>query len=128
MPNQDQKVRRGGCLCGAVRYEVRGEPMMVGLCHCGDCRKATGGIGLYYADWPKAAFDLTGELATFNGRSFCPTCGGRVVHLSEDGAEVNLGSLDDPPAGLVPIREGWIIRREEWLVPVLGAGQFDRDP
>lgn len=43
-------VRRGGCACGAVRYEVRGEPTVVGLCHCADCRRESGSAFLYYAD------------------------------------------------------------------------------
>ncbi len=36
------KIRTGGCLCGAVRYEVSGEPYIAGLCHCTKCRKLTG--------------------------------------------------------------------------------------
>ena len=32
----------GGCLCGAVRYEINGDPVRVAHCHCDDCRKATG--------------------------------------------------------------------------------------
>ena len=32
-------VLRGGCLCGAVSYEAKAAPMVVGHCHCDDCRK-----------------------------------------------------------------------------------------
>lgn len=32
----------GSCLCGKVRYEVRGSPLLMYYCHCGMCRKATG--------------------------------------------------------------------------------------
>ena len=33
---------RGGCLCGAVKYQVIGEPMAFYHCHCSRCRKANG--------------------------------------------------------------------------------------
>lgn len=32
----------GSCLCGAVRYEVKGETERFSHCHCSRCRKATG--------------------------------------------------------------------------------------
>ena len=32
----------GGCLCGAVRYEVAGRLRPVVLCHCTQCRRSTG--------------------------------------------------------------------------------------
>lgn len=122
------RVRFGGCLCGAVRFELRGEPMRVGLCHCEDCRKASGGLALHFADWPRAALRLTGELRSHAGRSFCPCCGGRVAHLSPEVAQINLGALDDPPNDLVPDHEIWTVRREPWLPPVPGAQQWPRDP
>lgn len=78
---QGVRVRCGGCLCGAVRFSVHGEPVVVGTCHCADCRKATGAAFVSYADWPRAAFSSTGEARAFNGRSFCPTGGSRVCWL-----------------------------------------------
>jgi hypothetical protein len=122
------RVRRGGCSCGAVRFEVRGEPFKVGLCHCIECRKATGAAYLAYADWPLSAFTSSGETREFRGRSFCPICGSRLFHLSEAEAEIMLGALDEVPSDLRPTREGWIIRREHWLEPLAGVGQFERDP
>jgi hypothetical protein len=35
-------ILTGGCLCGALRYEARGEPRFSGLCYCEDCRRASG--------------------------------------------------------------------------------------
>jgi hypothetical protein len=121
-------VRTGGCRCGAVRYEVRGEPLKVGLCHCKDCRSETGSTFLYYGDWPPDSFSVTGEYRTWEGRSFCPVCGGRLFHRDESGVEICLGSLDEAPAGLSPTREGWIKRREPWLSPVADAFQALEDP
>ena len=63
-------MRTGSCLCGAVRYTVQGEPVHVGRCHCTDCRKESGSTYTIYGHWPRDRFELTGELATHDGRSF----------------------------------------------------------
>jgi hypothetical protein len=122
------RLRYGGCICGAVRFEVRGEPTVVGLCHCLECRKATGGVAMPYADWPAEAFTPTGETSSFVGRSFCSICGSRLFHLSPQKVEIMLGAFDDAPGDLRPTQEGWIIRREHWLAPIDGASQNARDP
>jgi hypothetical protein len=116
------RIRGSGCLCGAVSFSMRGEPLVVGTCHCADCRKATGAAFVFYADWPRAAFTSAGPVRVFKGRSFCPACGSRVLHLSEAIVEVMIGALDDAPGDL------WTIRREHWLAPVADAAQFTKDP
>ena len=40
--NMSESVRAGGCLCGDVRFEVHGEPMIVHACHCTNCQRRTG--------------------------------------------------------------------------------------
>jgi hypothetical protein len=116
-------VRTGGCLCGAIRYSVEGEPFHVGRCHCADCRKESGSTYTIYGQWPLEAFSVAGEYATYEGRSFCPRCGSSLFTLDEKGAEIRLGSLDDAPFELRPEAEVWIKRREPWLHPVDGAWQ-----
>jgi hypothetical protein len=32
----------GGCMCGAVRYEITKVPLRVYACHCTDCQRVTG--------------------------------------------------------------------------------------
>ena len=123
-----ERLRYGGCSCGAIRFELKGEPLKVGVCHCMECRKATGAIYVTYADWPRSAFKVSGEAREYRGRSFCPTCGSRVFHLSEGQVEIMVGALDDAPSDLTPTREGWIKRREIWLAPIGAAGQFEEDP
>ena len=110
-------------MCGAVKYSVRGEPFHVGRCHCADCRKESGSTFTVYGQWPRDAFELRGELATYGGRSFCARCGSRLLCLDDDGVEIRLGSLDDAPFELRPEAEIWIKRREPWLHAVEGASQ-----
>jgi hypothetical protein len=116
-------VRTGGCLCGAIRYSLEGEPFHVGRCHCADCRKESGSTYTIYGQWPREDFSVEGEYATYEGRSFCPHCGSSLFTLEEDAAEIRLGSLDDAPFELRPEAEVWIKRRESWLHEVEGASQ-----
>jgi hypothetical protein len=122
-----ESIREGGCLCGAVRFEVRGEPYKSGLCHCADCRRVTGSAFLAYADWRRHQLQYRGVLAIYAGRSFCPSCGSRLFSLTDDSAEIYLGSLDAAPNNIRPIAEGWIIRREDWQIPITDAAQHSED-
>lgn len=121
------RMRTGGCLCGAVRYEVKGEPLRAGLCHWADCRKESGSAFVTFAVWPLAAFEHSGSVATYEGRSFCPACGSRLFCLTENEAELRLGSLDDAPMEIEPLYEVWIKRRESWLHPLQGTDQYRED-
>jgi len=123
-------VRTGGCLCGAVRYTVRGDPVDVRRCHCADCRKESGSAFTVYAHWPVDAFDLNGEISIYDGRGFCPRCGSRLLDttgLDSGGTfiEIRIGSLDEAPSELKPETEIWVKRRESWIAPVDGAAQHD---
>ena len=118
----------GGCLCGAVRYSVRGEPVCVRRCHCAGCRKESGSAFTVYAKWPAAAFELTGELASYDGRGFCPRCGSRLIDTADPDeklVEIRLGSLDAAPFELEPEDEIWVKRRESWIPAVEDAGQHE---
>jgi hypothetical protein len=103
--------------------------VLVRCCHCASCRKESGSAFTVYAHWPVEAFELSGELSTYDGRGFCPRCGSRILDTADpDGAfvEIRLGSLDEAPFELRPDDEIWVLRRESWLRPVEGAAQYDR--
>jgi len=117
----------GGCLCGAVRYQVTGAPYKSGVCHCRDCKKVTGSSFLAYADWRPNQFISTGEVRAYHGRSFCPACGSRLFSIGDDQVEIYLGTLDDTPSVIGPDVEGWVIRREHWLPAIDSLPQYERD-
>jgi hypothetical protein len=122
-------VRTGGCHCGAVRYELRGEPYVAGLCHCTICRKLTGSSFSATANWRRDQFTMSGELKTYARRSFCPNCGSRLFFLLKDGgAEVFLGTLDEAPYNIAPMLEVWTVRREHWLPEVPATRAFKENP
>ncbi len=115
----------GGCLCGDVRVEARGEPLRVGICHCLDCRKHHGALFYAAAVFDAAAVTVTGEVGDYEGRCFCPRCGSSVFARSGDEVEVHLGALDAPDA-FVPAYELWCERREGWLPVFPGTKRFER--
>jgi hypothetical protein len=124
------EVRTGGCLCGAVRYSVSGDPLHVRRCHCAHCRKESGSTFSVYAHWPVATFEMTGEISSYDNRGFCARCGSRLLDLSnlDDGIiEIRIGSLDEAPFELTPQTEIWVKRRESWIPPVEGAAQHDEN-
>jgi len=99
---------RGGCLCGAIRYEIAAEPMIAGQCQCLDCQHETGGGHTSFMAFPTDAVKLTGtprfyEVKADSGnamrRGFCPTCGSPVVGATSGlpgVTTISAGSLDDP--------------------------------
>ena len=55
----EPKTIRGGCLCGAIRYEGIGEPYNVTHCHCEDCRKSAGAPFVTWASFRRGNFQFT---------------------------------------------------------------------
>jgi hypothetical protein len=126
--DQSVQFRSGSCICRGVTFRVTGDPLRVGICHCTDCRKASGSAFSAFAVWPLEAYEqTTGFTGTYADRSFCLTCGGRVTSIRDDEVEVMIGSLDEAPTDLTPEYELWIGRRESWLNPLPSATQFEKD-
>jgi len=116
----------GGCMCGAVRYTAKGQPLRVGLCHCMDCRKHHGALFHASAIFPKNAVTVEGEPGSYQGRSFCPRCGSSVFSQTGDEMELHLGALDAPDQ-FRPSYELWTIRREGWLPDFPEMTLYERD-
>lgn len=104
-----QGALEGGCLCGTIRYTLRGPALFVSQCCCRDCQKATGtghttivgvhrdqlqirqGTPKQYASKGASGGDVI--------RHFCAECGGRLYTsgtLPGEVVMVQAGSLDDP--------------------------------
>jgi hypothetical protein len=102
-----QTTLKGSCLCGAVKYEVTGEPKRFYHCHCSRCRKATGtGHASNLFLQPGMLTWLSGEaqIRAFKvpeakrfTNNFCATCGSRLPRQAKDTDIVMIpsGSLDD---------------------------------
>jgi hypothetical protein len=121
----------GGCLCGQVRYVATGEPMNVRVCHCGLCRRASGGMAFARAVFAKDALARSGEMATHASsarllRHHCAVCHGLVYAEPLDRPTVmsiGLATLDDPDA-LQPDMHIWVSAKPAWLALNDGLPQY----
>jgi len=125
----------GGCLCGAVRYRVTKAPTVVDICHCWQCRKASGAPFLGWIGVPADGFAwIAGEPAGFqsspdNRRHFCASCGTPLVMTggwAPDLHGVTIGSLDEPQQ-FTPTDEGWVSQRLPWARLAHGLTSHDKD-
>lgn len=131
----------GRCLCGEVTYEVDGdEPMLVGICHCTDCRRHSGSAFSINVGVPRGDLRVTGTTKTFDTmgtdrgepahRSFCPACGTPLFSVLADAPDIAFvkgGTLDDP-TWLTPELEVWETSRLPWVDKVEheDRGYFER--
>lgn len=118
MPNSAE----GGCLCGALRYRVTGDPVAATLCHCADCRRASGGTNVAWAVFDKGDFKwLRGEPADHESSPgkhwlFCRECGSTVGYRRRerpDHMDITTGTLDEPDR-FPPDVEIWIKEKIGW--------------
>jgi hypothetical protein len=130
---------KGGCLCGAVRYEVHAEPALVGVCHCRDCQKFTGSAFSFLVAVPLAALKIEGVFKTFSKpgdsgqpilRRFCGECGSSIAEEASTRPGLlllNGGTLDDP-AAVTPTFEIYCDRELTWARLGAGMERFARAP
>jgi hypothetical protein len=94
----------GGCLCGAVRYEVRGPLRAVVACHCSQCRRTSGHFGAFSASHAEDLVLIEEEgLRWYQSsetarRGFCGVCGSNLFWEPVSGGRVSIcaGTLDLP--------------------------------
>ncbi len=86
---------KGACFCGAVEFEVSGDPQVMGFCHCNDCTIWAGAPINAFSLWPSDNVNVTKGAANIGSfaktdnshRKFCKICGG---HIFTDHPGLNL--------------------------------------
>ena len=113
---------KGGCRCKSVRYEMTGKPTYSGICHCDDCRRATGGA---YVPWfgsdPAKFAVVEGEIEEYESspgilRGFCRACGSPLTFRGEgwNDIAITIASLDDPNS-ITPESNVFLRERLHWV-------------
>jgi hypothetical protein len=114
----------GGCLCGAVRYEVTEPLVSAGYCHCTRCQRRTGSAASVSARAvPGSLHIVSGEelLASFDPpdgfkKVFCSACGGALWAQNPSDTDmvfVRLGTFDGEP-GIRPSYRQFVAYAAPW--------------
>ena len=116
----------GGCLCGAVRYQISAPAIDVLYCHCRMCQRFTGGQIVAGAFFPGEAVRFTQDgpkyyrSSPIAERGFCANCGSSVIYKPlarqkfSNAHWVLLASLDNPE-NFVPTWHLGIESQMPWL-------------
>ena len=130
----------GGCYCGALRYEAKGDPMFKGQCHCRECQYISGGNPNVVLVMPDAGFRYTKggpkvyrrtDLPTPVTREFCAECGTHILAKGSGlpGAVLlKVGTLDDPSLYGGPQLAIYTIDRQTFHFIPEGIPAFERLP
>jgi hypothetical protein len=118
-------MHKGHCLCGDVRYEVRGEIGPIVLCHCSECRRAQGSAFASNAEVRTDDFVVVSgadgireyESSPGKQRAFCGRCGSPLYSRRLDRPAVRrlrIGTLETPLASR-PIAHIFATSKAEWF-------------
>lgn len=134
-----ETVREGGCTCGAVRYRITGEPIMVHNCHCRLCQQQTGSTSVVNAFYETDRITvLQGTLSdnvvaggSGNPHTIrrCSACGtalwSHYARLGTLGAGVRVGTFDDPDS-VTPDVVIFIESKMPWVPLPEGIPHFEQ--
>ena len=114
----------GGCLCGAVRFELTEAPVVAYYCHCTRCQRRTGTAAAVSARVPPGSVRIVaGEekvrrFVPDEGlpKAFCSDCGSALWAESRDEPQpvaVRLGVFDGDP-GIRPTARQFTAYAAPW--------------
>ncbi len=134
------KHHEGGCECGAVRYVISGDPVVIYACHCTICQTQSGsafGLAMRVhledftiSDGKLKSFQRTAESGQVFTNSFCPECGTRIHHHASKAPNhlsLKPGTLDDT-SWLQPTHHVFARSAQPWFIFPKNAQVFDTVP
>ena len=122
------ELHESGCVCGAVRYRVRGRPAIGQVCHCRFCQRRLGSAFAVIAYFDEQNVEIIqGRLTQCEHRSdesgrwlkmeFCPLCGTQITHTAEmrpGFRAIVAGTFDDPDWFRIE-RHIWVRSARPWV-------------
>jgi hypothetical protein len=107
---------QGGCLCGAVRFEIVEPPLEAGYCHCTRCQRRTGTGFSAHARIDGRSFRLLAGADQIGGwqppdgmeKCFCRQCGAHLFSRDSQDASrmgIRMAAFDEDPGVSLSYRQ-----------------------
>ncbi len=126
----------GQCHCGAVRYRMRNATIHHALCHCTDCRRASGAPAVAWGLVRAEDLEIAGAPKTYASsahgrRQFCGNCGTSLFYTNDvifpGQIDVQTATLDDPSA--IPLQvQVQMAESIAWMRDLSALPAFERYP
>ena len=134
-PGTATDMYTGGCLCGSVRFEIKGPIRNIVYCHCSQCRKAQGSAFATNGVVSTADFDIVSGADSLTGyestpgqtKYFCKTCGSPILSKTESKPEqvrVRLGTIDSDIVER-PMAHIFVTSKANWEEIADGLPQYE---
>jgi hypothetical protein len=135
MTDRSEYSVQGGCLCGAVRFELTAPPLHAGYCHCTRCQRRTGAAASAQARIDGSSFKMLSGAEVVRGwkppdagfeKCFCGECGAHVFSRSQDRTQmsIRMGAFDSDP-GIRPSFRQFVSYAASWEpIPDDGLERF----
>lgn len=116
-------ITHGGCACGAVRYQVEGQPSNSMICHCQTCRRVSAAPVVAWVTFDMASFAIVkGQPAEYSStapvrRRFCSFCGTQLTyqHINHPTTiDITTCSLEEPSL-FPPTHHSWLSHDIAWV-------------
>ena len=118
---------KGGCQCGALRYEIVKPPLMIYACHCSGCQRIAGSAFALSTTIAEASLEFTAgkpqrvswtsEAGNERYGTFCGDCGCRIAHGQKPSSgflSLRAGTFDDA-SWVVPAAHTWTTSAQPWF-------------
>jgi hypothetical protein len=115
-------MQDGGCRCGQVRFQARGNPILTMACHCTGCQRMSASAFSLSALYASESFEVMqgepviGGLHGATRHFFCPHCMSWLFTRPEgldDFVNVRATMMDDA-TGFTPFMETWTSEALPW--------------
>lgn len=134
----------GGCLCGALRYEITDPPLLTYTCHCTVCQRLTGSTfssalvvpaeACRFSGGEARSFQRTADSGRTVTRWICAECGTWICNGAKPGTAppgsfvaLRAGTLDDT-SSLRPTVHFWTRSAQRWFILPEGDTRFETQP